>query len=125
MRVDLVEFDAAITAGRLAEAVKLHRGPLLPEEPYDDHIATARLRTHLRYVGALQSLARHATTCGRHHEALSYALDWTGADPFDQSANDTLVAALLALDRQRDAAAARETYRTRMAQLGDPATPGY
>ena len=52
VHLDLVAFAGAIAGGRHAAAVRLHNGPFLPEDPYDDWAITVRDRTTLEYRGS-------------------------------------------------------------------------
>ena len=117
VHLDLVAFQTAIGGGRHAAAVRLHNGPFLPEDPYDDWAITVRDRTTLEHRGALTHLMEAARIAGRHEEALAYALDSRDTDPFDETAHLAVVTTLLALGRPRDAETAHTTYRARMIEL--------
>src|SRR3954449_5837528 len=65
-RTDLAEFDAHVAAGRLQEAVALHRGPLLAD--FDDDWVLEARDEHAERLGA--ALARLAAAAERPVDAV-------------------------------------------------------
>ena len=78
---DLARFDAHCAAGRLAEAVALHRGPLLADLD-TDWVLEARDEHAERVGAALARLAAAATPA----EAALYARRRLALDPLDEEA---------------------------------------
>ena len=79
---DLAAFDAFVAAGRLEEAVALHRGPLLADLD-DDWVLEAR-DEHAERLGA--ALARLAAAAGRPADAVGWARRRLALDPLDEDA---------------------------------------
>ena len=76
---DLAAFDAFVAAGRLEEAVALHRGPLLADLD-DDWVLEAR-DEHAERLGA--ALARLAAAAYRPADAVGWARRRLALDPLD------------------------------------------
>src|SRR3954452_23008742 len=79
---DLAEFDAHVAAGRLEDAVALHRGPLLADLD-DDWVLEAR-DEHAERLGA--ALARLAAAAERPADAVGWARRRLALDPLDEDA---------------------------------------
>src|SRR3954467_370374 len=79
---DLAAFDAFVAAGRLEEAVALHRGPLLADLD-DDWVLEAR-DEHAERLGA--ALARLAAAADRPADAVGWARRRLALDPLDEGA---------------------------------------
>ena len=79
---DLAAFDAFVAAGRLEEAVALHRGPLLADLD-DDWVLEAR-DEHAERLGA--ALARLAAAADRPADAVGWARRRLALDPLDEDA---------------------------------------
>jgi predicted ATPase/DNA-binding SARP family transcriptional activator len=95
---DLLVFDRAIASGgirALEQAVALYRGPLLEgcAEPWAFQERQAREQA---YLGALETLARHAEETGDPAAAERYLRRAVAADPLRESTQRTLMQALAA-----------------------------
>lgn len=88
---DAGEFEAALRAAegeaedgrriaRLARAVELYRGRLLPG-CYEEWILPEQQRLNERYLGAISQLVRLLTGSGKPEEAMQHALAATAVDP--------------------------------------------
>jgi DNA-binding SARP family transcriptional activator len=93
---DLLVFDQAISCGgirALEQAVALYRGPLLEgcAEPWAFQERQAREQA---YLGALETLARHAEETGDPAAAERYLRRAVAADPLRESTQRTLMQAL-------------------------------
>lgn len=105
------------------ELLDRHRGEALPEEPHADWAEALRNEVRLTTT-ALARLAAEAASAGADHmraaEAHRRILD---LDPYDEVANLGLTAAFRAMGAHGQAAAAYDTYRARMDELGVKAAP--
>jgi DNA-binding SARP family transcriptional activator len=103
------------------EALRVHRGDLLPEDRYREWTVGPRARLHQQLLGILDLLAAHMRSLGRTHETLwllEYAMD---LDPW---AEDRYLSAAKLLHEQGlhgRAAAMLARARTMAADLGLPA----
>src|SRR5215218_4059801 len=79
---DIAEFDAHCAAGRLEEAVALHRGALLADLD-EDWVLEVR-DEHAERLGAV--FARLATAAPEPAEAVAYARRRLALDPLDEDA---------------------------------------
>src|SRR4051812_35940321 len=101
---DVAEFDAHCAAGRLEDAVALHRGPLLADLD-EDWVLEARDEQAERLAAALARLAAAAPDPAA---AVGYARRRLALDPLDEeAARDLMVRQVQAGDR----AGALSTYR--------------
>ena len=87
IETDLSQFEEAITAGRLAEAVALYGGPLLDGMHLSDSreleswIDTERSQVQAQYHKALECLATRAAANNDHAVAVSWWLKRSSSDP--------------------------------------------
>lgn len=116
--LDLVELQQAIEAGDDAAVVAAHRGPVLPEEAYDDWAMAARQRFATAVASARRRLASDAIGQRRWDEAAGHALAMLEVDDYDERAHEVLVRSLLADGRHGEARVAADRYRARMTELG-------
>ena len=92
LTVDVVEFEAALDEGRMADAVRLYRGPFLdgfyltdaPE--FDNWVETERSHLGGRYRSTLDRLARDLAGRGEHGAAVDVWRKLVQADPLSSSA---------------------------------------
>lgn len=115
VQLDLHDVHDAAARGDDAAVVAAYRGPLLPEDPYDDWAIAARDRLSLRLIGAHRRLAAAAREQDR---AAAHATAILDLDPYDERAHELLVRMLAAAGRRGDAVRAEERYRQRMDELG-------
>ncbi|MDH4147059.1 MAG: bacterial transcriptional activator domain-containing protein, partial [Acidimicrobiia bacterium] len=66
MHVDLHDIYRAIAEGDDTGAVALYRGPVLPEDAYEDWAASAREHLSLTIICARRRLASGASAAGSH-----------------------------------------------------------
>ena len=114
---DLAAFDALCAAGRLEEAVALHRGPLLADLD-EDWVLEAR-DEHAERLGA--ALARLAAAAATPAEAVGWARRRLALDPLDEDAARDLMRRLAAAG---DRAGALAVYDRLADRLRDDARPG-
>lgn len=118
VQLDLVALQDALDRGDDVAVVAAHRGPVLPEEAYEDWAIAARQRFASAVASARRRLAAEAVEAGRWDEAVAHALAMLDVDDFDERAHELLVRALLADGRHGEARVAADRYRARMAELG-------
>src|SRR3954454_8507132 len=106
---DLAEFDAHVAAGRLEEAVALHRGPLLADLD-DDWVLEAR-DEHAERLGA--ALARLAAAAERPADAVGWARRRLALDPLDEDAARDLMRRLADAGDRAGALAAHDRLSDR------------
>ncbi len=118
--VDAIEFDRIVTEkdpARLAVAVAIYRAPLL-QDYYEDWVLAERLPREFAYRTALETLAADALTREDWTEAERYARLSIAADPLQEPAHRTLLAALA---RSGNYAAATLAYRDLRLRLREEA----
>jgi DNA-binding SARP family transcriptional activator/tRNA A-37 threonylcarbamoyl transferase component Bud32 len=99
---DVAEFDAALAAGALTDAVALYRGPFLDgfylgDSPaFEDWVEQERTRFAAAYAAALYRLARGAGAAEQHTLEIAYRKELAAADPLGERAARDLVRALAA-----------------------------
>ncbi len=81
--LDVAEFEAALQAGALREAVALYRGDLLPE-CYADWIVPERERLRCLYISALDRLTQQAEEARDYRAALEYAQRLAREEPLNE-----------------------------------------
>ncbi len=113
--IDVVEFEQALAANCLAEAVALYRGDLLPA-CYDDWITGERERLRQAYHGALERLIRQAEQQRRFDQAIAYAQRLLRHDPLHETTCRHLMRLQLA---GGDRSGALRTYHACAALLRD------
>ena len=116
--LDLAQFQAAVTAGRLAEAIAIYRGPFLPEDAYEPWADAPRHRSQAAYVVALGSLADEAAQRGDHAAVIDLAQRLLEADPYNSDGHRRLIAALDSGGQHGAAQHARDRYSHYMRELG-------
>ena len=116
--LDLVGLRDAIAQGDDTAVVARYRGPVLPEDAYDDWAADARQRFAAAVASARRRLAHEAVGRQRWDEVVDHARAMLELDGFDERAHELLVRALLADGRRGDARIAADRYEACMAELG-------
>lgn len=115
VQLDLRDVYDAAARGDDAAVVAAFRGPLLPEDAYEEWAIAARDRLTFTVVGSHRRLAAAASG---PDDAARHATAILGLDPYDERAHELLVRTLDAAGRRGDAVRAEERYRLRMAELG-------
>jgi predicted ATPase/DNA-binding SARP family transcriptional activator len=95
VRVDVIDFDAAVTKGdreSLLRAVTLYRGPLL-EGCTEEWVFQERAPREQAYLQALESLARHALENNEPQQAIIYLERALTLDRLQESATRLLMRA--------------------------------
>ncbi len=117
--------DCAECAARLAQAVKLVRGPFLddfslPDCPaFDEWLLLQRERLHLQIIAALEQLAAFHERAGDKAEAETYVRRLLELNPLNESAYRQLMRVLASADRRSAALDVYETCRRVLAtELG-------
>lgn len=118
VHLDLVGLRDAIARGDDAGVVAHHRGPVLPEDAYDDWATDARQRFASAAASAHRRLAADAAGHGRWDQVVDHARSMLEVDAFDERAHELLVRALLSDGRRGEARVAAERYEACMADLG-------
>jgi DNA-binding SARP family transcriptional activator/tRNA A-37 threonylcarbamoyl transferase component Bud32 len=97
---DVAEFEAAVAAGALSEAVALYRGPFLDGFYLDDSpafvdwVEQERARLAIAHVAALYRLARRAGAAEQHTLEIAHWRELAAADPLSERAATGLIQAL-------------------------------
>ena len=91
VQLDLVALHDAIARGDDDAVVALHRGPVLPEDAYDDWATGARERFASATASARRRLAATAAEGGRWDEVVDHARAMLAVDEFDERAHELLV----------------------------------
>lgn len=118
VRLDVQRVYGPLERGDDAAAVSAYRGPILPEDAYEDWAIAARDRLAFSVIGARRRLAAAAASAERPDEVVLHASAILELDPYDERAHELLVRALVAARRQGDASRANARYRAHMAELG-------
>lgn len=98
---DLWELEEALAAGRLEEAVSLHRGPFLdgfslPDCPeFERWAEERRMQVHRKVAEALERLAEAAADAGRWEEAADRWGRRAALDPWDSRVATALMRSLV------------------------------
>lgn len=116
--LDVHDVYEALGRGDDAAAVAAHRGPVLPEDTYEDWAAEARDRLTFAVIGARRRLAAQAEAAGDVDGVVAHASAILELDRYDERAHELLVRTLDAAGRHGDAARADDCYRERMTELG-------
>jgi DNA-binding SARP family transcriptional activator/tRNA A-37 threonylcarbamoyl transferase component Bud32 len=99
---DVAEFDAALAAGSLSEAVALYRGPFLDgfflgdSAAFEEWAAQERSRLATAHAAALYRLARQAGAAEQHTLEIAHWRALVSADPLSERAATGLIRALAA-----------------------------
>lgn len=124
---DVAEFDAALTAGALTDAVALYRGPFLDgfylgDSPaFEDWVEQERTRLAAAHAAALYRLARRAGAADQHTLEIAHWKELSAADPLGERAASGLVRALAAGGDWTSALRHARAYDARVrAQLATP-----
>jgi len=120
-RRDVARASASEGPARLAaltEAVRLYRGPLFTDDPFEEWVQAYRDRLGRQYLEALSLLAELEETQGRHQAAVPHWLAAIEADPSAEHAYRGLIRCYLALGRAADALRAFESCQKALADLG-------
>lgn len=129
LTLDLRDFEAALDAGRTADALQFYRGEFLEglnlgEDDFDQWVTTERSRIGARYRSTLTSAAQEALEAGEVRDALRYASRLAACAPLDSDAAVLEATILIAAGRKPEALVALERFRLRMqTELGSPASP--
>jgi DNA-binding SARP family transcriptional activator/tetratricopeptide (TPR) repeat protein len=130
--LDLAGLEAAVRAGRPAEAASLWGGEFLPgledagDEPLRAWIEDERTTLRSLLAGVLDSLVAAARADGEWPATLDLARRWAEASPGDESAHARLVAALGDAGRLEEAVAWHERAVARLSdELGRAPSPGF
>jgi len=129
LTLDLRDFEAALDAGRTADALQLYRGEFLEglnlgEDDFDQWVTTERSRIGARYRSTLTSAAQEALEAGEVRDALRYATRLAAYPPLDSDAAVLEATILIAAGRKPEALVALERFRSRVqTELGAPASP--
>ena len=113
--IDVIEFEQALTANRLTDAVALYRGDLLPG-CYDDWITGERERLRQAFQDALDQLIEQAEQQRRFDQAIAYAQRLLRHDPLHETTYRHLMRLQLA---SGDRSGALRTYHACAAMLRD------
>ena len=120
VRVDALEFQRLIEAGRTADALELYAGDLLasfylPETPSFEHWLDAeRARLRRAAAGAAWELAEAARGAGDERQAASWARRAVRIAPHDEAALRRLMLTLRELGDRAGALAEFDRYRKRL-----------
>ncbi len=115
--IDAMRLDVA--AGRLADAVAHYHGDFLPDDLDAEWSEKARDRARTTCLGALRTLIEQAHVGhGAPQDAVKWAQQLLGLDPYDRDASTQLIRALDSLGQPGEAARAHQRYADRMRQLG-------
>ncbi len=121
--VDVDEFDVAVARAAstgasedIREALGLWSGDLLPEDLYEDWAAAHRDRLSAARSWLLLQLARGLTAEGSPERAVALLEPLSVERPLDEDVHCSLLVALAAAGRRRDAAATFERFRDGLAE---------
>jgi serine/threonine-protein kinase len=99
---DVSEFNAALAAGALSEAVALYRGPFLDgfyldgSPAFEEWMEQERARVATAHAAALYRLARQAGAAEQHTLEIAHWRELAAADPLSERAAAGLIRALAA-----------------------------
>ena len=113
--IDVIEFEQALAANRLADAIALYRGDLLPG-CYDDWITGERERLRQAFQRALDQLIHQAEQQRRFDQAIAYAQRLLRHDPLHETTYRHLMRLQLA---SGDRSGALRTYHACATMLRD------
>ena len=122
LELDVVAFEADVTAGRLAAAVARWEGDFLAGaedasgEVCAGWIATERAALRKRLAWTFEQLLDDAERRREKHAAMRWAEQWAAAFPLDEHAATRLVVALGRAGRGADALAQHAAFTTRVRQ---------
>ncbi len=126
--LDLAAVHDALARGDDAATVGAYRGPVLPEDNYEDWVIAARDQMAFAVIGAHRRLAAGAMGNADADGVIAHTSAIIDLDPYDERAHEVLVRTLASAGRRGDAVRANERYRQRMDELGvrpqDLLTPG-
>lgn len=107
----------------LAEAVRLYRGPLFADDPFEEWAQTHRARLARQYVETLSLLAETEEQEGRHDDALARWQEAVEADPYAEQAYRGVMRCCLAVGRGAEALRAFAACTQALADIGAVPTP--
>ena len=113
--IDVIEFEVALEANRLADAITLYHGDLLPT-CYDDWITSERERLRQAYHRALDRLIDRAEQQRRFEQAITYAQRLLRHDPLHETTYRRLMRLQLS---DGDRSGALRTYHACATMLRD------
>lgn len=118
--LDAVTCDLVQLLGAADDATvcALYEGEFLPEDRYEDWTAAPRDAARTHFVRAARARLDQLRQMGNSAGAVDLARRLVEADPYDDDAHRTLVAALERADDPVGAAAARTARAERLAELG-------
>ncbi len=123
MSVDVYTFlslaNSALSAdsSRLAAAEAAYAGDFCEEDQYADWILPLREEARAAYVSVARALAQRHGAAGEHDAAARYLLRLLAREPYDESANLSLVRQFDAAGRHGDARRMYRNYVNRMNEL--------
>jgi DNA-binding SARP family transcriptional activator len=130
MSSDVAEFDRAIAAGALLEAVQHYRGPFLDgfylsdAKEFEQWCESERTRLAGEYAGALYRLAKEAGTRGQHTTEIDWWRRLSRHEPLNERTALGLARALVSAGDQAGALHHVQAYQSLVRQeLSVPATP--
>ena len=116
--VDIHSFDRLVAAGRLEEAVELHRGDFLPELD-QDWVLEARDKRRATLGEAVGRIGEAEEERGELEAAVRRSRELVAIDPLSEEAHRTLMRRLAARGDRAAALATFERFRERLrAELG-------
>ncbi len=115
--LDLARFRDAVSAGRLDDAVAIHRGSFLPEDAYEPWTDGPRDLSRAAYLAALDTLAKEADSCD-DLKVIGFMHRLLEADPYNSGGHRQLIAALDRTGQPGAAQQARDRYVRNMRELG-------
>ena len=129
LTVDLRDFEAALDAGRTADAIQLFCGEFLQgldlkDDDFGHWVTAERSRIGARFHSALTRAAQEALEAGDVRSALAHATRLSACQPFDADAAVVEATILIAAGRQPEALNALEGFKARMqAEFGTAPSP--
>lgn len=116
--LDLCSVHDALARGDDDAAVAAYKGPVLPEDSYEDWVIAARDQTVFAIIGAHRRLAARAIENANLDAVIGHVSAILDLDPYDERAHEVLVRTLETAGRRGDATRADRRYRQRMHELG-------
>lgn len=110
------DLEALLRATDDRAVVDAFTGELLPEDRYEDWTTPVRRETASRFAGAARRLAESAVSEGEHLRAVELAQRVLALDPYDETAHDLVVRALVAAG---ELGRARQAHHDRAVALGE------
>src|SRR5690606_23347823 len=114
--LDAHERDLPGARSALVDALQLHRGPALPDEPYAEWAAPLQREVRTAHLGLARALGQRAAADGDHLAASDAFHRLVEADPFDEGAHVSLLEALTRIGATRQVERERERYDALMGE---------